>query len=1465
VGSFGPGGSLEFVATFTPATFQNVGFAADAAFGSPWVTIGEGTSTGGVYARREDGADVLLSATALGAPHRYRIDWSATTFVFFVDGVQVTTMNRTLGSAMVPVASDLNVGGPALSVDWLRLTPYAASGSFTSRVFDSGGTTTWGAATWTSNLPAGTSLALSARRGATPAPDGSWTSFIALPSSGSSVAGTGRYLQYRAALATTDVSVTPELRDVSIECVSTADVTPPVISSIVASPAGDGLSASVTWTSDEPATSRVDFGTSPLALTSNASDASLVTSHTLTLSGLATATTYYYRVTSVDGNGNSATSPPPPASASFFTPAPCPSDQTAASFGLGTLDANTAVSLVGDGEIMLKPASATEFSGTSLPGDWQSGTWAAGGAATVGGGALTVDGAHASTTAAFGPGGSLEFVATYSAATFQNLGFAADAGFNSPWVVIGEGSATDGVYARTSGGAAVLLSNAVLGSSHRYRIDWDATEFVFWVDGVQKGTVTMTVASSMIAMVSDNSVGGGTLAADWVRVTPYAAAGSFTSRIFDQGGPTNWGVATWTANTPTGTSLSLLARTGSTGTPDGTWSPFLPLTNGVALGGNSRYLQYRADLATSLPGWTPELQGFAIDCVAGPDVTAPTISAVAAVPALDGLSAVVTWSTDEVSSSRVDFGTNSGALSTNTSSASPVRSHSLTLTGLSPLATYYYRVTSADAASNSSTSPTPPAALSFTTPALACFVDQTEADFNLGTPTNTYVSATSDGEVIGAPTLASEFSATALPTGWTSVLWSNGAAGGSSFPGGSVTVDGGRLTPTITTGYGPGRVLEFIATFATATANQHIGFGSGDNTTGGMFNNNPASWAMFSTKDGTQLQARLNIANAATDVPLGAGYLGGPHLYRIEWKASPDSIIWLIDGTSVRRTPAAFTATMRPGASDFTAGGAVLTVNWLRMSPYASGSFLSRVYDGTGPTSWGAMTWTATVPAGTSLALSVRKGNTATPDGTWTAFAPVASSGSSVGGIARYIQYSAQFTSSADLTPALKDVSITCTPCTGAAPAAIADLAGLRQSSGGSAGRLPILLTFTADPAATAFEVYRAPFGGYPRYDEGGGALPATPSYPPPAPWALTAVTASGQSDLPATRDQWHYVVFSRNACGTVSAVSNRPGGVLDYKLGDVTDGSAVCAGDNVVSTNDISLLGAHYGETITGSEAYACLDVGPTSDGDVTGRPLTDRQLEFEDLVMFALEYTTTGGGALTASAHAAPPALAAADGLRLEAPVHVRAGQAFEVAVHMDGAGRLQGVSLQLDWDAAIARPEGMSSGGWLEGQSGVVYSARPGRADAALLGKRSTGIAGSGTLAVFTFRALADGEPAVSLAAVQARDGANRPVTLDGAAAAPQRPTVTAFDRIVPNPFADRASVRFSLAQEGPVDVSIYSVDGRRVRTLVRGTLPAGTHTFEWDRGNDQGTRMGPGLYFVRLTTVQGRFTHKLSIVQ
>ena len=82
---------------------------------------------------------------------------------------------------------------------------------------------------------------------------------------------------------------------------TTDDTVPPVVSAIAVAPTG--TTATVTWTTDEAATSRVDYGTSATALTSTASATGLSTTHSVGLSGLASGTTYYYRVTSADAAG----------------------------------------------------------------------------------------------------------------------------------------------------------------------------------------------------------------------------------------------------------------------------------------------------------------------------------------------------------------------------------------------------------------------------------------------------------------------------------------------------------------------------------------------------------------------------------------------------------------------------------------------------------------------------------------------------------------------------------------------------------------------------------------------------------------------------------------------------------------------------------------------------------------------------------------------------------------------------------------------------------------------------------------------------------------------------------------------------------------------------------------------------------------------------------------------------------
>lgn len=84
------------------------------------------------------------------------------------------------------------------------------------------------------------------------------------------------------------------------------DVTPPIISQIVASPLD--TMAWITWATDEPATSQVAYGLDPTPTISTTKMTDLSTSHQVQLTDLTPATTYYYRVYSEDSQGNRAVS-----------------------------------------------------------------------------------------------------------------------------------------------------------------------------------------------------------------------------------------------------------------------------------------------------------------------------------------------------------------------------------------------------------------------------------------------------------------------------------------------------------------------------------------------------------------------------------------------------------------------------------------------------------------------------------------------------------------------------------------------------------------------------------------------------------------------------------------------------------------------------------------------------------------------------------------------------------------------------------------------------------------------------------------------------------------------------------------------------------------------------------------------------------------------------------------------------
>ena len=301
----------------------------------------------------------------------------------------------------------------------------------------------------------------------------------------------------------------------------------------------------------------------------------------------------------------------------------------------------------------------------------------------------------------------------------------------------------------------------------------------------------------------------------------------------------------------------------------------------------------------------------------------------------------------------------------------------------------------------------PPA--QFVTPVLTR-MNTTFADFSAGTTgSNTYVSQTENGELILDPTRGAEFSGTTIPSQWTSTLWQTG--GTATVGQGVVTLDGARVGTSNT--FGSGRTVEFVATFS-GQANQNAGFGTN-------FSNRP--WAAFGTTTGGALYTRSSVSTTnQQDTLIPGNWLGSPHLFRID-RGSTTITFW-IDGVQVAQHTRTITTNMRPLASDLTLGSGNLIVDWMRMSPYSSSGTYTRVLDAGSIQRWDTVSWLSDLPAGTTMVVSVRTGNTPTPGTGWTSFRTITTSGGSINLRARYLQYRIQMTrTNAITTPALREIS----------------------------------------------------------------------------------------------------------------------------------------------------------------------------------------------------------------------------------------------------------------------------------------------------------------------------------------------------------------------------------------------------------------------------------------------------------
>ena len=477
------------------------------------------------------------------------------------------------------------------------------------------------------------------------------------------------------------------------------DLTDPVISNVVVVPTGSG--ATITWDTDEPATSRVDYGLDA-GYGSYDENASLVTSHSIQLGGLTSETEYHYQVTSADASSNSAST----SDATFMT-TEAPGLPVSDDFSAPSLNTSlwTFVDPLGDATFGLTGTQAV----IDIPANGQiHSVWTS--SNTLPRLMQTIDDADFEIEAKFesdlvaGNGvHSQGILVEQDPLNVLRIEFYRNGNKRRVFVaaILG-GNANILLNKNLSFSVPAYLRVGRVGDQWTVWYSFDGTNFTEGVSFNQPMNVTAVGVYG-----SNDEVAAHTTIVDYFFNTSSPIVPEDGGGGSDITPPVVSNVQVST--TPVGATI--------------TWNTDEPATSRVDFGLDVAYGSFEEDLAlvtshsVALSGLSPDteyhFQVTSTDASANgtstsdatfmtdpEDLTDPVISNVLVVPTYMG--ATVTWNTDEPATSRIDFGLDAGYGSFEEDLAL-VTSHSVELTGLVSETEYHYQVTSADVSGNAAT------------------------------------------------------------------------------------------------------------------------------------------------------------------------------------------------------------------------------------------------------------------------------------------------------------------------------------------------------------------------------------------------------------------------------------------------------------------------------------------------------------------------------------------------------------------------------------------------------------------------------------------------------------------------------------------------------------------------------------------------------------------------------------------
>ena len=342
----------------------------------------------------------------------------------------------------------------------------------------------------------------------------------------------------------------------------------------------------------------------------------------------------------------------------------------------------------------------------------------------------------------------------------------------------------------------------------------------------------------------------------------------------------------------------------------------------------------------------------------------------------------------------------------------------------------------------------------------------------------------------------------------------------------------------------------------------------------------------------------------------------------------------------------------------------------------------------------------------------------------------------------------------------------------------------------------------------------------------------------------------------------------------------------VKYFLGDFSGSTSERSGDGQVDFDDLSLFSLVYNSSTTGWSGNEWLptgtaykrkyDIGPT-DGShyIYDIPQPDNQIEFEDLMIFSFSYGFSNDHIYPESFFPNPD---------INSTIHISSLKSFHrqlqprlnipvkfIPISVDQIPDLKGFSITIELLDGIESFSGIEAVELLPGNNEgrtLLFHKVDGNCltiDGAVCNKSIHGIRYQGVL--FYLNLISGGKEAENIQIVKAiiRDSHNRDYKIEYS----NKISITSGEYLLsqnyPNPFNKETNFKVQIPQDDYIDVSIYNMVGQQIRTLYKGIIKQGLHSFSWNSMNSADQVVPSGIYLLKMNATHFSKSKKMLLIK